>query len=76
MTKKKTEKPKPPDFHLTLAFEHQARKLPLADRPNLLTHLRRLRLSRVGRHPHRHPHRTFYLIDEPGCYGEPSKRAL
>jgi hypothetical protein len=58
MTKKTTQKPRPPNYHLTLHFEHQARRLPPADRPTLLTHLRRLR--------HRHPHRTFYLIDELG----------
>ena len=56
---KKTKKPRPPNYHLTPAFEHQARRLPPADRPSLLTHLRRLR-----RHPY--PHRTFYLIDELG----------
>lgn len=65
MTKKKAKKPRPPNSHFTLAFEHQARRLPPADRPALLTHLRRLRLSRVGRHTCRH-HRTFYLIDELG----------
>jgi hypothetical protein len=57
MTKKTTQKPRPPNYHLTLTFEHQARRLPPADRPSLLTHLRRLRC---------HPHRTFYLIDELG----------
>jgi hypothetical protein len=58
MTTKKTKKPRPRDFDLAIPFEQQARRLPAAQRPALLSYLRRQRLS--------HPARTFWLIDETG----------